>query len=198
MANPYTSTPPGPASRGATGDAPPTPDTLKGDAAAAMGEAKDLAGKVAAEAGERASEVVDQAKAKVAETSDKVKGMAAEQKDLLADQIGSVAHAMARVADDLEAENGPTAGWARGVAENAGKLSDTIRNNDVDQIFRMTQDFGRRQPVAFLATAALLGFAASRFLTATAKPRVEEADTPYVAPGAMDGSSGASYDTRRM
>ena len=55
------------------------------------------------------------------------------------------------------------------IADNAEKLSSLVRDNDVDQLLAIAQDFGRRQPVAFLGAAALLGFAASRFVTASAQ-----------------------------
>src|SRR5690606_200792 len=106
---------------------------------------------------------------------DEVKSMAADQKTLLADQVGGVADALRRATTDLEQTNGASANYARMIADNAEKLSATIRDNDVDQLLGMAQDFGRRQPVAFMGAAALLGFAASRFVLASAKRR-EEAD----------------------
>lgn len=180
---------------------PPSAETLKSDAGAIANEAQHVAGQVAAEAREQVSHVIDEAQAKVAETARKVKGMAAEQKDLLASQIGGVAEAIERVAGDLDANNNSSAHYARMVADNAERLSDILRDNDVDQIVGMAQDFGRRQPVAFLAGAALLGFAASRFLSATARPRPEDRparDEVYPPAGGTDHASGPAYDTRGM
>ena len=147
----------------------PTPETLKTDANAILHEAKSLASDVAAEAKDQASNLADQAKAQVAQTAEKVKGMAAEQKDLLAGHIGGLAASMSRVADDLDQNNDTSAHYARLIADNAEKLSATIHNNDVDQILEIAQNFGRKQPAAFMGAAALLGFAASRFLMASAK-----------------------------
>lgn len=201
MANSNMSNTPGPGEGRAEGDTPPSPETLRADADAVMSEAQDLAGKVAAEANDQVSQLKDQAQAKVAETAQKFKGMASEQKDFLAAQIGGVADAMERVADDLESNNGSSAHYARMIAQNAEKLSDTIRNNDVDQIFNMAQDFGRRQPALFIGAAALLGFAASRFLTASAqRPAMGDrlADEPgYVPTGTRPESSGTGYEAGR-
>ena len=147
----------------------PTPETLKTDANAILHEAKSLASDVAAEAKDQASNLADQAKAQVAQTTEKVKGMAAEQKDLLAGHIGGLAASMSRVADDLDQNNDTSAHYARLIADNAEKLSATIHDNDVDQILEIAQNFGRKQPAAFMGAAALLGFAASRFLMASAK-----------------------------
>ena len=52
--------------------------------------------------------------------------------------------------------------------DNAEKLSTSIRDNSIDELMSQAQDFGRRQPAVFLGAAALLGFAASRFLLASA------------------------------
>jgi hypothetical protein len=155
----------------------PIAANLKTDAGAIAGEAKSVLGQVSDEAGAQISQLADQAKAQVSVATEKVKGVAAEQKDLLAAQVGGVADAMQRVAADLEASGGASAPYARMIADNAEQLSSTIRDNDVDQIMTKAQDFGRRQPVAFMGAAALLGFAASRFLLASAN-RSAQAVTP--------------------
>jgi len=153
-----------------TNTKPAVPDqaALKADAGAVIEEAKSVAGQVAAEAKDQISQLAGQAKAQVADVTDKVKGVATEQKELLAAQIGGVADSMQRVAADLESSNGSSAGYARMIADNAEKLSDTIREKDIDQLLNIAQDFGRKQPAAFMGAAALLGFAASRFLLASA------------------------------
>ena len=161
-----TGTPSGAAGRA---DRLPDQEAIKADADALLNKAKGDLGKVADEATNQVSQLAEQAKSTVADATEKARGMATEQKDFLAAQIGGVADAMDRVAGDLEDSNGASAHYARIIADNAEKLSDTIRNNDVEQILSMAQDFGRRQPVAFMGAAALLGFAASRFLMASAK-----------------------------
>lgn len=195
------------ASTNADTSAVPDIDAVKADAGAVAQEAQNVAGQVAAEAAATASQIADQAKAQLSEQADRIKGMAGEQKDLFAEQIGGVAEAMDKVADELETNNSTTAQYARMLADNAGKVSSTIRNNDVDALFNMAQDFGRRQPAAFLGAAALLGFAASRFLMASASR--QQATTPtdmetdlsdegpsYAASSAEDGT--APYQSGRV
>ena len=150
-----------------------SPD-LAADANALMDEAKTTAGKVAEEAKHQVAGLADRAKQEVGAATDKVRSIAADQKDLLAAQVGGVADAMERAASDLELNNGTSAHYARMIADNAEKLSNTIRNNNVDQLLGIAQDFGRRQPALFVGAAALLGFAASRFVLASAKRREEE------------------------
>ena len=181
-----------------TGGKPPVPDAtaLRADAGAVLDEAKSVAGQVAAEAKDQVSQLADHAKAQVAEVTDKVKGVATEQKELLAAQIGGVADSMQRVAADLEANNGSSAGYARMIADNAEKLSDTIRDKDIDQILAIAQDFGRKQPVAFMGAAALLGFAASRFLLASASRNGSAPTAPTGVATAPNGTNGSNRYAR--
>jgi uncharacterized protein YjbJ (UPF0337 family) len=149
-----------------------TPD-LASDATAVMDEAKSAAGKVVGEAKEQVENLTERAKSELGEATEKAKSLASDQKDMLADQVGGVANAMGRAAADLDGGSGPSAHYARMIADNAEKLSKTIRENDVDQLLGMAQDFGRRQPALFVGAAALLGFAASRFVLASAQRREE-------------------------
>jgi ElaB/YqjD/DUF883 family membrane-anchored ribosome-binding protein len=173
--------------------APPTVDTIKSDANAALSEVQDVAGKVGAEANDQFAQVADQAKQQVAEQSDKLKGLASEQKNLLAAQIGGVADAMEKVADELEANNGSSAHYARLIANNADRVSTTIRQNDVDALLNMAQDFGRKQPAAFVGVAALLGFAASRFLLASANRPTQSTNTATTNAGTAGSSTQNPY-----
>lgn len=148
---------------------PKAEEALRHDAQAVVETAKSEFDKVKEEATAQASGLVDEAKAQIADVTEKAKGLATEQKELLANQIGGVAEAMERVATDLEGQNASSAQYARMIADGATRISQTVRDNDVDGIMSMAQDFGRKQPAAFIGAAALLGFAASRFLLASAK-----------------------------
>jgi hypothetical protein len=154
-------------------DSAATPD-LSADANALLDEAKSAAGKVVDEAKGQVENLTDRAKQELGAATDKAKSLASDQKELLAAQVTGVADAIGRAASDLEQSNGPTAQYARMIADNAEKLSATIRDKDVDQLLGIAQDFGRRQPIAFMGAAALLGFAASRFITASAKRRDDQ------------------------
>lgn len=144
-------------------------DRLRDDAKVVVDAARDDLDKVASEAKHQAGKLADEAKAQMHDVADKAKGLAAEQKDLVAGQIGGVADAMSKVASELEQKNASSAQYARMIADGANRISDTVRDNDIESILAMAQDFGRRQPAAFMGAAALLGFAASRFVMASAK-----------------------------
>jgi hypothetical protein len=184
-------------------------ETLRHDAETVLDTAKSGFETIKQEATTQASGVIDEAKAQLADVTEKAKGMAGEQKDLLAGHIGGFAEAVDRVATDLEGQNASSAHYARMIADGATRISDTVRDNDVDAIMAMAQDFGRKQPAAFIGAAALLGFAASRFLLASAKreekrvaqtaPSVDYNGTPdYDSQPAYDPAGGGYSSTGRI
>ena len=170
----------------------PNADTLKSDASAAVDEAKDVAAKVANEAKSQGAQIVEQAKSQLSDVAGKARDVAEDQKTFVAGQMSGVADAMARVADELETSNGPSAHYARMIADNAEQLSSAIRDKSVDQLIGMAQDFGRKQPAAFIGAAALLGFVASRFVMASANRPLPEPD--ITQPAGSTSPRGDGYD----
>jgi hypothetical protein len=136
---------------------------------------------------QQAADLKEEAVSQLGEVAEKAKGLAAEQKDLIAEQFGGIVDAVDKVAGELESSNASGASYVRMVSDGARKLSSTIKDNDVNDILAMAQDFGRRQPVAFMGAAALLGFAASRFVLASAKR------SPAIAAGQPVDGSRAGY-----
>ena len=172
----------------------PGQETLKQDAQAVVEEAHNVVDGLKSEATTQVEQLTEQAKQQLSQATDKVRGLASDQKDLLATQVGGVAEAIQRVAADLETNSGPGAQYVRVIADNAERLSSTIRDNDVDQLLGKAQDFGRKQPAAFIGAAALLGFAASRFLTASAK-RASAPATSTQSDQSFSTSGGPEGDT---
>lgn len=170
-------------------DAGAIQDEARRVAESVASEARGVAETVANEARDQFGNVMSEVKDRVADATDQAKDMANTQKEKIAGQLGGLADAAQRVADDLESEGAPGASYVRMVADNAQKLSGTIRDSNVDDLLGMAEDFGRKQPVAFLGAAALLGFTASRFLTASAKRRQQLQTTQQ--PGQMEPVSTA-------
>ena len=183
-----------------------TTDAVKSDAGAVAQEAQNVASQIAAEVTSTASQIADEAKAELRDQAGKIKGIAGEQKDLFATQIAAVAEAVDKVAGELETNGSASAKYARTIANNADKASAIIRDNDVDALFNIAQDFGRRQPAAFIGAAALLGFAASRFLIASANRPAASASAATEAdfgegnssyPGTPSGTGTQPYESGR-
>jgi hypothetical protein len=150
-------------------NSPSAPEELTEDNTSLVDTAKTDLADLGDEVSQQAAALGEEAKAQVGHIAEKAKGLAAEQKDLLATQLGGFTGALDKLAVELEDSNDASALYVRMVADGAQRLTATIKDNDVDDILGIAQDFGRKQPVAFLGAAALLGFAASRFVLASAK-----------------------------
>jgi hypothetical protein len=99
--------------------------------------------------------------------------LAMKEKNFAARQLGGVATVLQNVGSELERSQQDAIGhYARKLGDSLQDLAHDMKDRDLGELVAMAEDFGRRQPVAFLSMAALAGFAASRFLTASAK-RVE-------------------------
>ena len=140
-------------------------------------------------AAEDVRELGHQAGAKVGEATEKAKSFAADQKDLAAGQINGVAAAITKVADELGSDQQTVARYAHDLASALSSMGKTIQDRDVDDLMGLAQDFGRKQPVAFLGAAALAGFMASRFALASAHRR----DSKPATTGEFTGDQSNNY-----
>ena len=166
-------------------------ETVRKDAADLAKTAKSDLGGLTEEVKQQAAALGEEAKSQLGDVAQKAKGMAAEQKDLVAGQLTGISEALGKVAGELENNGDSTAHYVRMVADSADKLTGSIRDNDVDSLLAMAQDFGRRQPVAFMGAAAVLGFAASRFVLASASRSRSAGDTSAASGGTYAGTARA-------
>jgi hypothetical protein len=93
-----------------------------------------------------------------------------ERKKTTADEIGSVAKALHKTAQELHQQEHPPmitsyAEWAGDALE---RFSNTLRERDLNTLLRQTQDFARRQPGVFVGGAVVAGFLLARFLKSSA------------------------------
>ncbi|KQU95184.1 hypothetical protein ASC89_21475 [Devosia sp. Root413D1] len=155
-----------------------SPDRTRSDAAALTETAQSDLSHLGEEVKQQAAAIGDEAMTQLEGATEKAKGMAADQKDLLVAQLGGVSGALQKVAGELDSSGEAGSRYVRMLADGAEKLTSTVRDNDVDQIIGIAQDFGRKQPVAFMGAAALLGFVASRFVLASASRKPDAAASP--------------------
>lgn len=102
--------------------------------------------------------------------SEKVQATANDQKNVIATRMSGIASAIEKVAGELEqGDNREVGKVARSVGSGIKKFSDDIQDRSLGEIAGMAEDYGRKQPLAFLGLAAIAGLAASRFLTASAQ-----------------------------
>ena len=179
-----------------------TGTTSEGDESKAKqvaGQAKEVAGQSTQAAGQAASEVKDTAK----EQAQRVAGEARQQFRSVASDLRGKASDQARsqndrlvgtirqTADQLEEMRGdradsPAATVVSRIADGGRQLADYLDRNGPEGVLREVQDFARRRPGAFLATALAAGFVVGRLGKGVAK--ADEAGT-----GSTKPSSDAFY-----
>lgn len=138
-------------------------------------------------------EIKHAAKDQAQQALDKTSEMAAEQKNFIATQLGAVATALEKVGGELNQGDEKTVGrYAQDLGGSAKRLAADLKDRDMREIASMAEDFGRKQPLAFLGLAALAGLAASRFVTASAArhPTVQKPATPNSDRNAFTGKMG--------
>lgn len=114
--------------------------------------------------------VREAAAAKVEQATDKAAEMADEQKTFLAQQLSSLGEALERTGRDMQSGDGAAMGrYAGDIGSSISRFAADIEGRDMGEITAMAEDYGRRQPLAFLGLAAIAGLAASRFVTASAR-----------------------------
>lgn len=111
----------------------------------------------------------DEAASRLAQARDAaVTGAAAgaeTAKNRAADEVSSVATALRRASAELRAGSPQERSFGQ-VAEVLAEMSDGIRDKDLRDLVSEASGYARRNPLAFLGGAALLGFAAARFAKA--------------------------------
>lgn len=147
-------------------------------------DARNEANKVADSARSAAAEVSEAAKAKGREAgnalAEEARRRGEEAKAATAAEINTVSDAFRRAARDLQ-DGSPQERTFGYLADNLATVSDTVRDKDLGEMLDDVSSFARRNPLAFLGGAALLGFAITRFGRATQEG--EEDSRPFADPG---------------
>ena len=131
-------------------------------------KASEIASSSAEQVKEQAAGLSDKAKDVADQAGEKLKEAVTERQTAGADYVGGIAEAMRRAGREFDQEL-PIAGkYIRKAASQVEDVADSIRSGDVGDLVRNAQAFARRQPTAFVAIAALAGFAAVRFLKSSA------------------------------
>ncbi|APG48024.1 hypothetical protein [Phaeobacter porticola] len=90
------------------------------------------------------------------------------------------------------------------LAQGLEQVAETIRTADLEKVLRDTGNFARKNPMLFLGGAALLGFAATRFLKSSSEDRRQASgvaqdlsDDPWDAYEAGNGPPASDSDYSR-
>lgn len=136
---------------------------------------------------EKASEAAAAARDHAAERADSAKNSVAREVD-------DVASALRTAADQLRSGTPQARTFGR-MAEGLADASESLRDKDLVEMTHELNDFARRNPLAFLGGAALLGFAATRFARATAAnddSEMPETTAPPPAPASSAATPSVS------
>lgn len=98
-----------------------------------------------------------------------------------ADEVGDVASALRTAAGELRSGSPQDRAFSH-LADNLADVSDAIRDKDMADLLSDLNGFARRNPLAFLGGAALVGFAATRVAKASAEATARTG-TPKPTPG---------------
>ena len=178
------------------GSPPAEDDATTGDVARDQGEqvkdevvhqAQSVAGTVAEEASHVAHEAVGHAKDLAADAKQQLHRQAREQTDNLGgtlDQFGDRVHALA---EGRTEDAGNVGDYANRIADQVDALAARVNDLGFDGMVQEMQRFARRRPGAFLACAAVAGFAVSRLGRGVQASQQEQSDS-----GTSDGSQSST------
>jgi uncharacterized protein YjbJ (UPF0337 family) len=171
-------------------------------------KAKQVAGQAKDAAGQAAGDVKDTAKEQVqrvgAEARTQVRNVASDVRDRVGEQArtqnGKLVGTIRQTADQLDEMRGdrtdsPAATVVTRVADGGRQLADYLDRNGPEGVLREVQDFARRRPVAFIATALAAGFVVGRLGKSVAKADPDAGDDKPVSDSFVSSTPDA-YDPR--
>ena len=111
---------------------------------------------------------------------DSAMSMLDNQRNRAADQIAAVGEALKRSAQSLEETGGDTmVRYADQAAQQITGFADTLRHRSWGELADDVEDFARRWPMAFMASAVGIGFLAGRFwMSSGERPAAHDSSTP--------------------
>ncbi len=161
-----------------------TDTTRESPADSAREEAKSVSDEIREKGAEAAQTARDTAWNYADQARQQAYARGEHYRDYAADETGKVADALRRASQDLSSGS-PQERLVGQIADGVADAAERMRGMTLNEIARDTSAFARTHPAAFLGGAALLGFAASRFLKATA----HDEDDLYLPPSTRAPSS---------
>jgi uncharacterized protein YjbJ (UPF0337 family) len=162
-------------------------DPNRSPAEAGRMKAEDTADAAKARAGTLREEATDTAKSLAgkakARASAEVEGRAEFARDKVAEAIDDTAETL-RTAADRMSDGTPQSEAVQRAANTVHGVADQVRDTDMASLAEDLTGFARRYPVPFVAAAGVLGFAAGRFMRASARPKYDR--HPLESPATSD------------
>ncbi|CAO3455969.1 hypothetical protein [Azospirillum largimobile] len=132
----------------------------------------------------------------------RIRSLLEQQTGRAADQLGGVANALHKAAEQLNQENGGVvADYAVQAADRVERVADMLRDATVDDIVGEVEGFARRQPEVFIGAAFAVGFLAARFIKSSGERRMHRASTSLRGNAhpsqSVRSTRGTAYDVGR-
>jgi hypothetical protein len=126
------------------------------------------------------------------EAKAKGRSLLREQQHVFATQLGGFAAALRQTAQHLGTQDQQTvAHYTDQAAAGLERLSQNMQDQDFSTLLGQVEDFARRQPVAFVGSAAIVGFLTARFLKSSAERRQPSPPPPSYDQSSHPGDAGA-------
>jgi len=163
----------------------------------AVRQGAQAAGDVKDTAGEQARRVGSEARTQVRTVASEVRGKVSEQARTQNDRLVSGIREMAGHLDDMRGDraDSPATQIVSRVADTGRQLAGYLERNGPEGVLREVQDFARRRPGAFLASALAAGFVVARLGKGLAKADDLSSDTAAKPAGDSFVSGPGAYDT---
>ena len=128
---------------------------------------------------EAAGSASEQVKAHARDVADTVateaSNYAGQAKDAAADEVKNVSSALRTAADEMRRGSAQERTFSQ-IADGLADASDSMRDKDLGEMVGAVSDFAKRNPLVFLGSAALIGFAATRFAKASSASQADYGD----------------------
>jgi len=149
--------------------------SAKDKAKEVAGQTKEAAGQAASDvkdtAKEQAQRVAGEAKSQVRNVASELRSKAGDQARTQNDRLVGTIRQTADQLDEMRGDRGdsPAATVVSRVADSGRQLADYLESNGPEGVLREVQEFARRRPGAFLASALAAGFVVGRLGKGVAK-----------------------------
>lgn len=131
-----------------------------------------------------AGEAADAGRDTIGAAQGRIRSLLETQTGRAADQLGSVANALHKAAEQLNDENNGTAArYAGQAADRVEQVADMLRNSTVDDMVGQVERFARRQPEVFVGAAFAVGFLFARFVKSSGERRFRSATSSHLTGG---------------
>ncbi|MGR3550854.1 hypothetical protein [Pseudooceanicola sp.] len=145
------------------------------------GDNQTVGAKVKEAAGTASEQLKSQAEGVANTVASDAEGYANEAKGAAADEIKGVASALRTAADELRSGSPQERTFSQ-IADGLADASDAMRGKDLSEMVDSVNGFAKRNPLMFLGSAALIGFAATRFAKASNKDQHATQSGPTNSP----------------